>query len=189
MKKHLFLSVILLLGGVSIFAANDKNNYNSVKTKLSYINDYNEQQIYELSQMSLNFSLNQKESLYSSNKISVTTPFLLNTVFGFGLGSYIQGDISGGSITLAGMLSTFTVFSLGYGASLHYGENIYLNCLSIASLTALVGFKIFGMVRVFTYASNYNKKLSKVLNYVAITPKVSNNNDYKLDLSFKIPIT
>ena len=190
MKKQVFLIVILLLLGASIFGSPDNlDNYKKINSKLSYLADYSNQEIYDLSQLSSNFTSNQKQTLYAKNKVKILLPFLLNTFVGLGTGSYVQGDTEGGTITLVGMITSFSLFSMGYGVSLLCEENVGLNCFILTSLTAALGFKIYGIIRTFTYAFNYNKKLSKALNYVAVTPKLADENNLNFNFSFTIPLS
>ncbi|AHH07499.1 Hypothetical protein BCD_1433 (plasmid) [Borrelia crocidurae DOU] len=44
---------------------------------------------------------------YKVNKKDVLAPFLLNFFFGFGIGSFVQGDITGGLLVLGSEILGF----------------------------------------------------------------------------------
>jgi len=50
-------------------------------------------QIDLIEKLSINFNEKEKDILYDANKKKILIPFLVNTIVGHGIGSFIQGDI------------------------------------------------------------------------------------------------
>jgi hypothetical protein len=112
---------------------------------------------------------------------------LVNAILGKGIGSFMQGDIKGGLISLSGELLSFTIISIGYGISVATDEE-YGDPTMLIGLISFGSCKIFELIRPFYFASNYNTKLSQALNYVAVTPSISTNKQFSLNLSYTIPL-
>jgi hypothetical protein len=142
-----------------------------------------------------NFSLIQTESIYltPSQRVnlvdvyqkSVGLPFALNLFLGFGIGSFSQGDATGGWITLlgeaagiAGVVVGVTMMPLAvndmapYPPDDYYPYNGYPNnnvdiasALIVGGTLLYLGTRIFELIRPFTFANSYNTKLKRALNY------------------------
>jgi len=102
--------------------------------------------------------------------------FALNLFLGFGIGSFVQGDIDGGLISVLGTVGGYTLIIVG-GLRMArtieneiYGGDGYISFSGIGFIIAgsfmLLGTKIFELVRPFSYAS----KLS-----VAFSPGIDSN--------------
>ncbi|BCR21482.1 P13 family porin [Borrelia sp. HM] len=121
------------------------------------------------------FDEGERFLFYENNKTGTLFPFILNATVGFGLGSFIQGDLIGG-------ISLFSCDALGAGL-LAYGlysryqfdklpdtqkESEYKMGLIALSLIGIGGSamlitRIVGMILPFTYANSVNKKLQEDL--------------------------
>lgn len=204
MRKLLLFSIIFLMIGSNIFSDNNKKrliikgvnavqesnnqvNYYKVSTMLSKINNVEDSQIKEIKQLTINFSNVEKNTLYYANQKKIGRPFLVNAILGKGIGSFMQGDIKGGLISLSGELLSFTIISIGYGISVATDEE-YGDSTMLIGLISFASCKIFELIRPFYFASNYNTKLSQALNYVAVTPSISTNEQFSLNLSYTIPL-
>ncbi len=204
MRKLLLFSIIFLMIGSNIFAdnnnkklitketntvqeSNNQVNYYKVSTMLSKINNVEDSQIQEIKQLTINFSNVEKNTLYYANQKKIGRPFLVNAILGKGIGSFMQGDIKGGLISLSGELLSFTIISIGYGISVATDEE-YGDSTMLIGLISFVSCKIFELIRPFYFASNYNTKLSQALNYVAVTQSISTNEQFSLNISYTIPL-
>jgi hypothetical protein len=111
-------------------------------------------------------------------------PLLLNTLIGFGLGSFIQGDITGGIIELSGDL-------FGGGLIIFVAPIVYLSevlstsgqapaftwnstagTLCIVGGCILLASRLFGIIRPIWYADDYNVKLKYTQVSFEISPGV-----------------
>ena len=88
-------------------------------------------------------------------------PFVLNFFIGWGIGSFVQGDTKGGVTALIGDLLSDAV--IGAGAGLWYSGILQgkpsllyagIGCV-VAGGIAITAFRIYELVRPFTYAKNY----------------------------------
>lgn len=163
MKKIAVLLVLLCLIACSVFADDFTSCVTLIDKKLDAST------VASIQQFSANLSDSQKYSLYESKKTSGTVPFVVNLLLGCGIGSYIQGDTLGGTISLCadlggygliigGMISATTGIVQNSASSAAGGSTAVL-----AGSIVLVANKIFTCIRPFTYASSYNKRLSSAL--------------------------
>lgn len=186
MRKILSLFIVLSIVSVAAFAS---DNFSSVSSLISLGLDKNASRIAAIAP---DLSSAEKTMLYDSNKVNAGLPFAVNFFVGLGIGSYIQGDTAGGTIALVGELGSFALFGTGFlitaansGDSMGNPGNENLmkvgGCVALAGVISYVGFRIFEWIRPFTYASNYNKKLSAALNgvpSVAVVPTIDENNEF-----------
>ena len=84
-------------------------------------------------------------------------PFIVNLFAGCGIGSYIQGDVTGGTIGLLGELASVGMIVFGATVS---GERNYM---TIIGTVALAGFRIFELIRPFDYANSFNFNLKNAV--------------------------
>ncbi len=105
-----------------------------------------------ISSKAAELSSNERMFLYERHKKEATVPFLLNFLLGCGIGSYIEGDTTGGTVGLVGELGSLAIVLVGYNSGIGY--------IGIATLLAT---RIYEIVRPFTFASNYNKELNLAL--------------------------
>jgi hypothetical protein len=125
----------------------------------------------------------EKLQLYNMNKKCATLPCIYNGIFGFGIGSFSQGDINGGLTALV---------IEGVGAAIYIGGLLNYKYWSSSSVslvlicsgyTIFVAGRIFGLIRPLGYTKKYNIKLQDALGYKTITINISpfispsNNNE------------
>ncbi len=204
MKKLFFFTLFLLILDYNIFATNNNNNleieetnnvqeinnqanYKKVSRMLSKTKNAEDFQIDVIEKLSINFNEKEKDILYDANKKKILIPFLVNTIVGHGIGSFIQGDIKGGLLSLSGELTYATILGIGFCLSEATDEK-FGNPTMLIGIIGLGAYKLYQLIRPFYYASNYNKKLSESLNYVAIKPSISTDKQFSLNLSYKIPL-
>lgn len=118
---------------------------------------------------STNLDQSQKLLLYGEYKKDQWVPFIINFVVGAGIGSFVQGDTTGGTIALVGDLAGMACVLLGVSS---YSTAIYTDPYTTKGMgvmtlgyIALLGTRVFEIVRPFTYTSRYNSTLKGALNY------------------------
>ncbi len=143
-----------------------------------------------IKEKSASLSTAQKVSLYDDTKKMPWLAFGLNTVVGFGIGSFVNGDKVGGRNQLVGEILGYSFLGLGYGLeiaagiraanyvsdSINSGSSSYTNIdttseilmatgvgLMVGGGIALTAYHIYGIVRAFTFTANYNEELQKSL--------------------------
>ncbi|AAX17379.1 P13 family porin [Borrelia turicatae] len=139
----------------------------------------------------------EKMLLYETYKKDAVVPCLLNLFVGFGIGSLVQGDITGGLLSLG-----FDVVSIGllsYGTysiiESHYEkkEKPTVLALSLAAVggATLVLTRIIEAVLPFTYASSYNRKLQENLGITlgGLQPEVDMNFNEDARLMLEVSFT
>ncbi|ACH94300.1 uncharacterized conserved protein [Borrelia recurrentis A1] len=160
----------------------------------SFAQSYDEMKT-DIGSNSINGSGNlEKLLLYESYKQNALIPFLLNLFVGFGIGSLVQGDITGGLLILG-----FDALSLGL---LGYGVYSTLNSKSVEvpviglSLMTLGGITMFvtrivEVVLPFTHAASYNKKLRQNLGIAlgSFHPEVDLSFDENSRVIFELSFT
>jgi hypothetical protein len=110
--------------------------------------------------------------------------FLLNFILGFGIGSYVQGDTTGGTIGLCLDLSGLALVVSGaiiYANAVVTSEDPFTTKGIVAYFAGgamLLGSRIFQLVRPFTYANSFS---------VAVVPNVNSEGQPALTalVSFK----
>jgi hypothetical protein len=192
MKKIAVIMVLLCLIGCSLFADDFTSCLNLIDKKLS------DSTVATVQQFSVNLTDAQKYSLYESKKANGTLPFVLNLLLGCGIGSYVQGDTLGGTISLCADLGGYAIAIGGYLKAVNdvaAGGDSNKAATSAASYmivgySVLVANKIFTCIRPFTYASDYNKKLSNALyggvTSVAMIPTIDKNGQPEVVLMAKV---
>lgn len=94
----------------------------------------------------------QRTNLYMASEVSAGGPFALNLLLGAGIGSFVQGDTTGGLIGLGGELTGLALILAGEdSAPVTIGAILF------------VGTRIFELVRPWTYASSHNAALRRAL--------------------------
>jgi hypothetical protein len=188
MKKLLVVLVLLCTVGGLLLADDFTNCLNCIDKKLD------DSTVTMIQRYSVNLTEAQKYSLYESNKKSTTVPFVVNFLLGAGIGSYIQGDTTGGTVALTTELLGGAMYLIGSinAVSTDTG-NTSTKGITVAALglvTYAVG-RIYSWIRPFTYASNYNKRLSKALYgapTVALIPTIDEIGNTGWTLSAKIDL-
>ena len=163
MKKLVSILVLLCVAGVC-FA--DDSTLSSVSGLIKSDLFKNQAQIQGLSK---DLSSTEKMALYSEYKKDQWVPFLVNFVLGAGVGSFIEGDTTGGAIALGSDVAGLACVLIGAGS---YASAVYADPYTTSGLglmtfgyVALIGSRIFEIVRPFTYTAHYNSTLKQSLNY------------------------
>lgn len=107
---------------------------------------------------------------YESQKVDPWGPFALNLLLPFGIGSFVQGDNSGGLVVLGGqvaggaMMAADILNTANYARVTVYGPLLYRpTFLFWGGLLVTSGATIAGYVFPFVYANEVNAKLRKNL--------------------------
>ncbi|AHH11606.1 P13 family porin (plasmid) [Borrelia coriaceae] len=135
--------------------------------------------------------LDRNMLLYKVNEKPVLAPFLLNLFIGFGIGSFVQGDVTGGLLVLGSELLGVGLISSGFYSS-HSSYTSYLG-ISLVSLGVITLFatRIAELIMPFTYALNYNQKLKEKLaiSLGGLKPQFDINFNENDALSFELALT
>lgn len=124
-----------------------------------------------------------------------TVPFLLNLLVGFGVGSYVQGDVPGGVIGTVGELVPLAV-TLASSAKLtsdladpnlteEEALKISKKALTVSALSSvvLIGVRVFECIRPFTFEKELAASIgAKDINFAAMpVPTSASNVDFALN--------
>lgn len=112
----------------------------------------------------------EKMLLYETYKKDPLIPFLLNCFVGFGIGSLVQGDITGGLLILGfdalglGLLS-YGAYSMVNSVPASDGSKTSVVALSLVALggVTMALTRLVEVILPFTHASSYNRKLQENL--------------------------
>ncbi len=186
MKKTVWLMILFCLAAV-VFA--DDSTVSSVSGMIKSGLFSNQNQIQELSK---NLTSAEKMVLYSEYKKDQWVPFVVNFIVGAGIGSFIEGDTSGGLIALIGDvvgLGSVIIGTSSYASAL-YSDPYTTKGLGLMRFgyIALIGARIFEIIRPFTYTARYNSTLKQSLNYlegISFAP-IFENGVAGLTLSYKV---
>lgn len=107
-------------------------------------------------------SSDQRLLIYEQNKKDPLLGFVLNFVLGFGIGSFVQSDVTGGLIGLLGELGSYGLIFPGEILVI-YGNSTPGLILVVVGAVSLISFAIFQWVRPFSYSKQYNETLSDAL--------------------------
>lgn len=153
MKKLVSVLVLFCVAGIC-FA--DDNALASVSGLIKSDLFKNQAQIQGLSR---DLSTAEKMALYGEYKKDQWVPFLVNFILGAGIGSFVEGDTTGGAIALGSDAAGLACILVGAGSSDGLG-------LVTVGYITLLGSRIFEIVRPFTYTAHYNSTLKHSLNYL-----------------------
>ena len=199
MKKLLVVLVLLCTFGGLLFADDFTSCLNNIDKKLDSTT------IATIQKYSANLTEAEKYVLYEHNQMSGGNAAFINLCLGFGIGSYIQGDTTGGTISLVADLAGYAMILAGefkYSADLRKEEQAVRNGdynneskanmnLSYVGLAIVAINRIFTCIRPYTYARSYNKRLSKALYgapTVALVPTLDELGNTSWTLSAKIDL-
>jgi roadblock/LC7 domain-containing protein len=164
MKKVVFGLMFLCLAAAA-FA--DDGTVSSISGMIKSDLFKNQSNIQSLSQ---SLTSTEKMALYTEYKKDPWVPFLVNFLVGAGVGSFIEGDTTGGVIALTGDLVGLGSVLIGVSA---YASEVYWDPyttkgvgLTTFGYIVLIGSRIFEIVRPFTYTARYNSTLKQSLNYI-----------------------
>ena len=110
---------------------------------------------------------------YEIRKSDPWGPFALNLLLGLGIGSFVQGDTTGGLLVAGGEVIGLGLLIAGYSASLQAIETSGSGGggMVIAGAALLGAARIAGLIFPFTYANSFNEKLRQDLGIdVAVVP-------------------
>ncbi len=190
MKKISILLIITICINLSLFANNDSDNsYHRAKILIEENLNGN---ITEIQKISSYLSENQKRQLLRKYEQDFTAPLLLNVFLPFAIGSFSQGDISGGLIGMAGDLTGISLITIGYFgiiSNMVYDNNNDLSpflspekctILMVSGCIVSLISGIYQIIRPISYTKNYNKALNNAIRY---------NGDYSINVIPGIGLT
>lgn len=124
----------------------------------------------------------EKILVYQNSRKSPWGPFLLNWTVGFGIGSYVQKDTTGGGLGLVGDLGGITLMATGFlvelgqprptdyalGFARSYSTGLFhlstpAGILVGSGALLMVVSRVFQMLRPFSYSEIYNQRLTQFL--------------------------
>ena len=116
---------------------------------------------------------------YEMQKADPWGPFALNLLLGLGIGSFVQGDTTGGLLVAGGEVIGLGLLIAGYSANIQAIEETAFGeptpnpgaGMIIAGAALLGAARIAGLVFPFTYANSFNEKLRQDLGIdVSVVP-------------------
>ncbi|MDR1786262.1 MAG: P13 family porin [Spirochaetaceae bacterium] len=150
----------------------------------------------QIAEESYNLTASEKMLLLDAHEKTAGLPFTANLLIGFGLGSYMQGDTTGGTIQLVGelvgvasmiagsvVLEAGMIYTLADTVTGDYTEGPSSWAASSGSGLILAGYaltaalRIYGCISPFVFKARYNTKLKSALNYY------SRSGDRELSIS------
>ena len=197
MKKVIIILLVLMFF-VPVMAFSTSNSYFQVSSLIDAGLLKNNDLI---ASMATELTPVETSTLYSANKKGAGLPFALNLFLGIGIGSFVQGDVGGGVTALCGELGSLTMVLIGSSmtasaianSSYTYQNGTYVTTSNSSqsdmgtTLTAIgaigyFAFRIYELIKPFTYASNYNKTLMSSLNgaystTISVVPTINSQNE------------
>lgn len=163
----------------------------------------NEQKITEIALAAQDMDSAMRTAYYDANKKNSTGPVLLNLFLGFGIGSFVQGDTTGGVISLVGDVASYGV--MGFGLYYYVSKSVMdsngnpkisdrdgLNTAGLLLLGASLklGFSIFEIYRASNYTRSYNSKLSSAISSapirVSLLPVIDAENNMGFNFAARV---
>ncbi|MFA5103890.1 MAG: P13 family porin [Candidatus Margulisiibacteriota bacterium] len=179
MNSKILFATFIMLGCLFSMAFAAGTSFSDINNDIDQGLDTN---FYQIKVKSGSLSQSDRMTLYSIKKKDVLIPFALNWFVGLGLGSYVQGDIYGGTTTLIGESISLAILVSQPKAT---GSAWFANETAAIAGVSLIGFKIFELVRPFVYTDDYNKKLMDAMNLTAqIGPNVNGSIAIKFSTRF-----
>ena len=195
MKKIIILSLLFVLVAPisTLFAVdNNRTSYSEAIMILNSSKNLSSTQFNLINDLSSDLSPMERTMLFESNKQSPAIPFVVNLLVGFGIGSFVQGDSTGGNISLVGDLVSIALVYTGYAQALNaafnsasYDGTEGAGMMLIGGI-GLLATRVFELIRPFSFASDYNQKLSSALMSVSMIPVINQNNEIQTRLVAKI---
>lgn len=178
MKKLVCCLVLLITITGFVFASDSYSRISSmINRKLT------DDQIAEIQKLSVDLTSEERTALYSQFECEKGLPFALNIAVGCGIGSFVQGDKTHGTIFLCSELASLTAFSIGYINILKkviddpHANISFDTGLAVTGFVAFAGFRIWECIQPFLFAKDYNQKLNYALNgapELAVVPTTVN---------------
>nr|AAR14935.1 outer membrane protein P13 [Borreliella burgdorferi] len=125
------------------------------------------------SKSTFNLGAGEKFLIYETNKKDSLVPFLLNLFLGFGIGSFAQGDMLGGSLILGfdavgiGLIVTgayLDIKAFDNNAKKADFKWTWGKGMMLAGVVTMAVTRLTEIVLPFTFANNYKRKLKNSLN-------------------------
>lgn len=161
MKKKILI-FILLCFYAAVFAQKASTS-NSFSTIQNLLKDGLDENFVEIVECAGNISDMQKRSLYSKFKKQDVGPCFLNLA-GFGIGSFVQGNIRGGVGQLIVQSVGCVMAGFGYGFAFSGDSpNIDMLILGSAGVLAIVAGEAIGAIVPFRFAREFNEALAQAL--------------------------
>lgn len=200
MKKIICMLVgMLMIAGV-VFCEEtvEEKTKDDVKPQIEFfINQDLKKNKNTISELSLQLPAVDKMNLYNSYKKEALSPFLWNTLVGFGVGSYLDGDLLGGivgscldTIVIIGWITSIEDYK---GSLRCYQKNIeymakgnsqpcskyngkyitrlpdYWEDYAYIPILLSVATRVYEGTRAFRFVKKYNKQLTEALNLNSLT--------------------
>ncbi len=195
MKKLLLVFALIFVTGLAFASTADNDTF------VQIIDSLDKQSVKKLDFVAENSYLldnTQRYMLYRDFKKDTLVPFLINFTLGLGVGSYMQGDMFGGTFGLVGDVLGATLLSIGL--SIHTSNvdpqqmnnnrsNLGSDIMTISGAVVLAASRIYQLVRPFTHANKYNKVLKNALfnnTSVAVVPYSEKGDNMGLAMVGKI---
>ncbi|QFI14197.1 P13 family porin [Borrelia sp. CA_690] len=125
------------------------------------------------SKSTFNLGAGEKLLAYETSKKDPIVPFLLNLFLGFGIGSFVQGDILGGFLILGFDAVGIGLIFTGAYLDIKAFENntkkaafqwTWGKGVMLAGVVTMAVTRLTEIILPFTFANSYNKKLKNSLN-------------------------
>ena len=121
---------------------------------------------------------------YELQKVDPWGPFVLNLLLNFGIGSFVQGDTTGGLIVAGGQILGIGLIVAGVSSPDPYGSTtstlVYVGA-GLAVVTSVAGY-----VFPFTYANAANEKLRRDLG-ISVSNVSLNEQGLNVTLAAALP--
>ncbi len=187
--KKIMLFAVLLLALIPAFSAEESSSesFFQLGVLMQDLDMENQSQFMQINQLASSLTPMQRMVLLESNKKTSGLPFVLNLLLGLGIGSYVQGDTKGGTTALVGELASMALLLTGasqatmnsYG-EVEGGEMMYLGYVG------MIGFRLYELIRPFSFSKEYNAKLSNALMNVSLSPVLDEQQAMKMELAANI---
>lgn len=189
MKKIMLLAV-LVLALTPAFSAEDSSSesFFQLGILMQDLDMENQSQFMQINQLASSLTPMQRMVLLESNKKTSGLPFVLNLILGLGIGSYVQGDTKGGTTALVGELASFALLFTGLGQATAdpYSGDVEGGGLMAIGYVGMIGFRLYELIRPFSFAKEYNAKLSNALMNVSLSPVLDEHQVMKMELAANI---
>ena len=201
MKKIICLLAGLMLMGTVFCQENAGGKNEEVKPQIEFLINQNlKNNMDTISVLSLQLPASDKMNLYNTYKKDPLKPVLLNSLVGFGVGSYLDGDLLGGII--GSCLDGVAIFGCflavgGYLKELEAYQKKYTVFMpdfmdfAIIPLLITVGARVYEGTRANKYVKKYNKRLVDALNLNTLSTSFVPvlKQDGSLAMTFNVQLT
>jgi len=201
MKKTLIGLCLLLVLSISV-GAEDSSGESFFKAKI-LIDDDIEKNMIQIQDISMDLDFMQKTMLQNDYEKTKAVPVLLNILVPFGVGSFVQGDTTGGVTSLIGDLLEIGLITIGYINLTSYSYDSYGgystsnsgtgSTLIIAGGIVAIVNGIYKIARPISYANKFNRNLNRALYAgsgvsMKFIPglEMTSSGDLKPELNFKV---